>query len=93
MEVIAAWRLIEPPASAGLAGAGEVLVSTGLAYLAPQVEGVAFVSRGQEQLKGLTGPTPILLAAPIQTMEVSAAAGSPDSYPGHDVVVEPDDEE
>jgi class 3 adenylate cyclase len=72
-----------------LAGAGEVLVSTGVAYLASQVEGVAFVSRGQEQLKGLTGPTPILLAAPIQTVD----NGSPDLSPGNDVVVEPVDQE
>jgi class 3 adenylate cyclase/DNA-binding XRE family transcriptional regulator len=76
-----------------MAGAGEVLVSTGLAYLAPQVEGVVFVSRGQEQLKGLTGPTPILLAAPVQTMEVSAADGAPGPYPNLDVIVEPDDQE
>ena len=72
-----------------LAGAGEVLVSTGVAYLAPQVEGVTFVSRGQEQLKGLTGPTPILLAAPIQTVE----DGSADLLPGSGVVVEPADQE
>src|SRR5262249_11329976 len=34
-----------------LAGPGEVLVSVGVAYIAPQVEGVTFVARGQEQLK------------------------------------------
>lgn len=47
-----------------LAGPGEVLVSVGVMYLAPQVEGVTFIARGQEQLKGFETPTPILLAAP-----------------------------
>jgi class 3 adenylate cyclase len=75
-----------------LAGAGEVLVSTGVAYLAPQIEGVAFLPRGQEQLKGLTGPTPVLLAAPIQTMEVAAPAAS-DTWPASGVVLEPGDQE
>jgi class 3 adenylate cyclase len=50
-----------------LAGAGEVLVSTGVAYLAPQLEGISFVARGQEQLKGFAGPTPILLVAPVDS--------------------------
>jgi class 3 adenylate cyclase len=50
-----------------LAGAGEVLVSTGVAYLAPQLDGISFVARGQEQLKGFDGPTPILLAAPVES--------------------------
>ena len=49
-----------------LAGAGEVLVSTGVAYLAPQLDGIAFVARGQELLKGFAEPTPILLAAPVE---------------------------
>jgi class 3 adenylate cyclase len=47
-----------------LAGPGEVLVSSGVAYVAPQIEGVTFVARGQEQLKGFAAPVPILLAAP-----------------------------
>ncbi|HEX9057257.1 MAG TPA: helix-turn-helix domain-containing protein [Ktedonobacterales bacterium] len=55
-----------------LAGPGEVLVSTGVAYVAPQVDGVSFVPRGQEQLKGFTGPVPILLAAPDHTISVDA---------------------
>jgi class 3 adenylate cyclase len=54
-----------------LAGAGEVLVSTGVAYLAPQLDGISFVARGQEQLKGFAGPTPILLAAAVETTLVS----------------------
>jgi len=47
-----------------LAGPGEVLVSTGVVYVAPQVDGVRFVPRGQEQIKGFDAPIPILLAAP-----------------------------
>jgi class 3 adenylate cyclase len=76
-----------------LAGAGEVLVSTGVAYLAPQVEGITFVSRGQEQLKGLSGPTPILLAAPVQTSEADALAPSPNPSQASGVAVEPTDQE
>jgi class 3 adenylate cyclase len=49
-----------------LAGPGEVLVSTGVVYVAPQVDGVTFVARGQDQLKGFDGPVPILLAAPSE---------------------------
>ena len=49
-----------------LAGAGEVLVSTGVAYLVPQLDGIAFAARGVELLKGFSEPTPVLmLAAPI----------------------------
>jgi class 3 adenylate cyclase len=54
-----------------LAGGGEILVSTGVAYVAPQVDGVMFVPRGQEQLKGFAGLTPILLASPVKTIEAS----------------------
>jgi len=54
-----------------LAGAGEVLVSTGVAYLAPQLDGISFVARGQEQLKGFSAPTPILLAALVESSLVS----------------------
>jgi class 3 adenylate cyclase len=35
-----------------LAAAGEILVTTGLVYVAPKVDGVAFSARGQAQLKG-----------------------------------------
>jgi class 3 adenylate cyclase len=48
----------------GLAGPGEVLVSTGVVYVAPQVDGVTFLPRGQQQIKGFEAPIPILLAAP-----------------------------
>jgi class 3 adenylate cyclase len=47
-----------------LAGPGETLVSPGIVYVAPQIEGVQFVSRGQERLKGFDDPVPVLLAAP-----------------------------
>jgi class 3 adenylate cyclase len=53
----------------GLAGAGDVLVSTGIAHIAPQVEGVTFVPRGQQELKGIEGPTPILLAARTEVID------------------------
>jgi class 3 adenylate cyclase len=59
-----------------LAGAGETLVSPGIVYVAPQVEGVEFRTRGQEQLKGFAEPVPILLAAPSPI--VDAASISPD---------------
>lgn len=49
----------------GLAGPGETLVSTGVVYVAPQIEGVSFQPRGVEQLKGFSAPVPILLAAPL----------------------------
>lgn len=51
-----------------LAGAGQVLVSTGVAYVAPHVDGVQFIPHSQAQLKGFDGPTPILLAAPVLTI-------------------------
>jgi class 3 adenylate cyclase len=59
-----------------LARAGEVLVSTGVAYLAPQVEGYTFEPRGQEQLKGFSAPTLILAAAPVRTIEATLASVS-----------------
>ncbi|MGH2517749.1 MAG: helix-turn-helix domain-containing protein [Ktedonobacterales bacterium] len=60
-----------------LAGPGEVLVSTGVAYVAPQVEGVRFVPRGQELLKGFDGPVPVLLASPTPASVVEAGAPPP----------------
>jgi class 3 adenylate cyclase len=63
-----------------LAGPGETLVSPGIVYVAPQIEGVQFVSRGQEQLKGFDEPVPILLAAPGPIVDAaSAASEAPDS--------------
>ena len=62
-----------------LASPGEVLVSTGVAYVAPQVDGVRFVPRGQEQLKGFDGPVPVLLASPAPEPVVEAGENpSPD---------------
>lgn len=57
-----------------LAGAGEVLVSSGMVYIAPDPEGVSFVPRGQAQLKGFEEPTPILLAAPVVPADATAIA-------------------
>ncbi len=56
-----------------LAGAGDVLVSTGIAHIAPQVEGVTFVPRGQQELKGIEGATPILLAARTEVIDPQEA--------------------
>ena len=47
-----------------VAQAGETLISLGVAYVAPLVDGVQFIERGQEQLKGFAGPTPILAVTP-----------------------------
>jgi class 3 adenylate cyclase len=54
-----------------LAAAGEVLVSTGVVYVAPQVDGVSFVPRGQEQLKGFAVPVPVLRAIPSAVIEAA----------------------
>jgi adenylate cyclase len=43
-----------------MAGAGDVLVTTGLVYLAPIVEGVAFLGRGAMTLKGFDAPVEVL---------------------------------
>lgn len=53
----------------GLAAPGEILVSTGVVYVAPQIDGITFVHRGQEQVKGFEAPIPILLAAPAELSE------------------------
>jgi class 3 adenylate cyclase len=57
-----------------LAGPGETLVSPGIVYVAPQIEGVEFRARGQEQLKGFAEPVPILLAAPGPIVDANASA-------------------
>lgn len=61
-----------------LAGAGDVLVSSGVVYVAPHVEGVSYEPRSQEQLKGFAGAVPILRAIPVA--ELPAPAG-----PSHEV--------
>lgn len=63
-----------------LAAPGETLVTTGVAYVAPHVEHVVFTLRGQEQLKGFDGNTPVLLAspgdpAPETTVDADATKG------------------
>lgn len=55
-----------------LARPGEVLVSTGVVYVAPQVEGVTYVAHGQEHLKGFDGPIPVLLAAPSDAVDADS---------------------
>lgn len=59
-----------------LAGPGETLVTTGVAYVAPHIEGVAFIARGQERLKGIDGEVPILLAAPSSVAGIQSAVES-----------------
>lgn len=60
-----------------LAGPGEVLVSTGVAYVAPQGDGVRFVPRGQEQLKGFDAPVAVLLASPVPASVIEADEALP----------------
>lgn len=43
-----------------LAAAGEVLISSGLAYVAPRGEGLAYAPRGSVQLKGFDGAAEVL---------------------------------
>jgi len=59
-----------------IAGPGDVLVSTGVAYIAPQVDGVTYVHRGQEQLKGIAEPTPVLLAARTEVLDAAPDQGN-----------------
>ena len=54
-----------------LAGPGETLVSPGVFYVAPHVEGVRFIPRGQEQLKGFPEPVAILQAAPAEIVDAT----------------------
>jgi class 3 adenylate cyclase len=66
-----------------LAGPGETLVSPGIVYVAPHIEGVEFRACGQEQLKGFAEPVPILLAAPSPIVDaVSATAALEDDVEG-----------
>jgi class 3 adenylate cyclase len=57
-----------------LAGAGEILVTTGLVYVASKVEGVAFLEHGHAQLKGFDIPVEIRRVVP-------AESGSDESTP------------
>lgn len=56
-----------------VAGPGDVLVSTGIAYIAPQVDGVTYVHRGNEELKGIAGSTPVLLAARTEVLDATTS--------------------
>ncbi|MGZ3680829.1 MAG: adenylate/guanylate cyclase domain-containing protein, partial [Ktedonobacterales bacterium] len=60
-----------------LAEPGEVLVSTGVAYVVPEGNGVRFVPRGQEQLKGYDAPIAILLASPTPASVIEADEALP----------------
>jgi serine/threonine protein kinase/class 3 adenylate cyclase/sugar lactone lactonase YvrE len=46
-----------------LAGPGDVLVSEGLVHLARKVEGLAYLERGYEQLKGIVDPVRVIAVA------------------------------
>jgi class 3 adenylate cyclase len=60
----------------GIAGPGDVLVSAGVAYIAPQVDGITYVHRGEEQLKGIAEPTSVLLAARTEVVDVNTDQGA-----------------
>lgn len=47
-----------------LAGAGEILITAGLAHVAPKVEGLAYLDRGTVALKGFDAPSAVLAVAP-----------------------------
>lgn len=64
-----------------LAGPGETLISPGVFYVAPHVDGVRFIPRGQELLKGFPEPVEILLAAPTQVVDAAESAPDPQTPP------------
>jgi len=68
-----------------LARAGEVLLSTGVAYVAPMVEGVSYSMHGVEQLKGFAEPVPVLRAMPAPAALPTPALAQ-DAQPGPQVV-------
>ncbi len=47
-----------------LAGAGEILITAGLAHVAPKVEGLTYLDRGTVALKGFDAPSAVLAVAP-----------------------------
>lgn len=55
-----------------LAGPGDTLVSPGVFYVAPHVDGVRFIPRGQEQLKGFPEPVAILQVTPAEVVDAEA---------------------
>lgn len=56
------------------AGAGDVLVTAGLVYVAPRVEGVAFVPRGRVALKGFDEPVEVLAVTRAQEIRSEGSA-------------------
>lgn len=66
-----------------LAGAGEVLVSAGVAYIAPKVEGLTYTEHGRFQLKGFDEPTLVVRvtpeALPLAKPSLPAPAPAPSS--------------
>jgi serine/threonine protein kinase/class 3 adenylate cyclase/sugar lactone lactonase YvrE len=59
-----------------LAGPGEVLLSEGVVHLARKMEGLAYLDRGQVQIKGLAEPVRVTQAAPADAPSDAPAAGS-----------------
>jgi class 3 adenylate cyclase/DNA-binding XRE family transcriptional regulator len=62
-----------------LAGAGEILVTTGLVYVASKVEGVAFQEHGHAQLKGFDTPMEIMRVVPAPQTSDESTTGHADS--------------
>lgn len=60
-----------------LAQPGEVLVSMGVAYVVPEGDGVRFMPRGQELLKGYDTPVTILLASATPASVIEADESLP----------------
>lgn len=61
-----------------LAGAGEILVTSALAHVAPKVEGLAYLDRGTIALKGFDVPAAVLAVAPA---DVEAEPAGPAQAP------------
>jgi serine/threonine protein kinase/class 3 adenylate cyclase/sugar lactone lactonase YvrE len=57
-----------------IAGSGEVFVSEGLVHLARKIEGLAYVERGYEQLKGISEPVRVIAVAPESEVAARSAA-------------------
>lgn len=55
-----------------MAGAGDVLVTTGLAYVAPKVDGIDYLGRGRVSLKGFTEPVDVLAVTPAPILMIEA---------------------
>lgn len=61
-----------------LAGAGEVLITAGLAHVAPKVEGLAYLDRGTIALKGFDAPAAVLAIVPADIeAEATKATAAP----------------